>query len=123
MQVTHPFEIDVISVKESTYQEYQHGGGHKERPSYEIFGTISTKSYHAYFPSPHAVHPAEEINHQWYFDAIMAEHSEIGRYFVRIGIMSSSPEFLLNILALHLKQLNLTGTCDTLLEVGNKENI
>jgi hypothetical protein len=90
-----------------------------ELPSYEIFGTISTKSYHAYFPSPLAVHPAEEISHQWHFDVIMAEHPEIGRFFVRVGIMDNSvPKFLENLLASHLKQLNLTGTCDTLYQCG-----
>ena len=105
MQIAQTFDIDVISVKESTYSEYQLGvGGHIDRPSYEIFGTISTKSYHAYFPSPLATLPAEELKHQWYFDAIMAEHPEIGRYFVRIGA-DFAPDFLRNILADHLKKI------------------
>ena len=107
MQVTQPFEIDVISVKDIFCQSPVNG--REEIPANVIFGTFSTKSRHAYVPEN------GPVLRRWHFEAVMANHPEKNcRYFVRIGV-GDGPDFVRNIVAEHLKKLKLTGACDTFL--------
>ena len=120
MQVLHPFDIDIISVRENLWEEYGGIGGSEGLPAFEIFGTIATRTLSAYSLG----HPydAERSRQSWYFDAIMVVHPEDGRFFSRVGLAGGGgPDYFRDIIATHLKQLDLTGCCDTLLPVSETE--
>jgi hypothetical protein len=113
MQVAQPFEIDVISVKETWVQNTRAAvAGSDEIPAYVIFGSFSTKRKYAY--------DLEKVSDiKSHFEAVMGIHPVEGRFFVRIGLLGDDWSNLFQgIIASHLKQLNLTGTCDTLLPVS-----
>ena len=110
MQVTQSFEIDVISVKETWVQNTRAAvAGSDEIPAYVIFGSFSTARKYAY--------DLEKVTTlKSHFEAVMGVHPVEGRFFVRVGLMGDDWNKLFQgILAEHLKQLDLTGTCDTFL--------
>ena len=124
MQVSHPFEINVISVRANTLGHHGAlvGGGSEDLPAFEIFGTLATQTISAYSLG----HPAgaKQSEQRWYFDAVMAVHPEHGRFFVRAGLVGGEgPDYFRDILCAHLNELDLTGTCDTLLPETEEKNI